>query len=114
VQIRSDGSRFDIVAGGTSIGGGDIAWCFGDDRAPEESVQTAAYSVLSAVQDAVSIELKEPWPPVDDRRVASMLAPIVDVQRGCLLLSYGATGVPIVELAPVLLSDIGISAVGEG
>ncbi len=113
LQIRPSGSGFDIAAGGTSIGGGDIAWCFGEDRDPEESVQTAAYSVLSTVQDVVSIELREPWPPADDRRVASMLAPMVDVQRGCLLLSYGATGVPIVELAPVLLSEIGISAGGE-
>lgn len=112
VQVRSYGSRFDIAAGGTSIGGGDIAWCFGDDRDPEESVQTAAYSVLSTVQDVVSIELREPWPPADGRRGASMLAPIVEVRRGCLLLSYGANGVPIVELAPVLLAHIGFDAVG--
>lgn len=113
VQVRSYGSRFDIVAGGTPVGGGDIDWCFDDDRDPEESVVTAAYSVLSTVQDVVSIELREPWPPADDRRVASMLAPIVDVQRGRLLLSFGSNGVPVVELPPILLADIGLGAVGE-
>lgn len=62
-------------------------------------VETAAWAVLSAVQDAVTEQLTDPW-PLGDHRLA---LPGVKLESGILRTWYGDCDSPLLELGPIVV-----------
>lgn len=64
LDVRAKGGRVTISIAGKSLGGSAAAAIVEDEdgRTSEERIVTAIRAILDGVQDAVTRELREPWP----------------------------------------------------
>jgi hypothetical protein len=76
-----------------------------DSEDPFRDLESAAYCVLSNVQDLVSTWLHVPWPPSSSDR-ARMALPQAAVVNEVLQLSYVDGDVRALELAGIALTQI--------
>jgi hypothetical protein len=75
------------------------------DRSPAgEAAVRAAHQVLDAVQDFVSDELGEPWPPHGEHD-ASQAVPGAEERNGIVELWYGDQIAPALALSPMRLAE---------
>jgi hypothetical protein len=63
-------------------------------------VETAAWNVLSSLQDLIAEETTEPWP---DTNGSSLPVPETAVESGVLRLWYGDRDAPVLALRPIPL-----------
>ena len=64
------------------------------------NVETAAWNVLSSLQDPIAEETTEPWP---DTNGAPLPSPEAVVESGVLHLWYGERDEPVLALRPIPL-----------
>lgn len=78
---------------------------FRDSSRPVEAlVGLLARNVLSTLQDVMARETAEPWPSTD--RNPSATLPHVAVRNGVVHMWYGDDARVLVELQPLLLTDV--------
>ena len=119
VRVRAEGTVVGIIWPSRAWLGGSAASELVADPADEDEdgtpaadqLTTAAWAILSGVQDQVAEALREPWPPGADGRMAM---PAVRVADGVLLLTFergDAVGEESVMLAlePIPLADLAAS-----
>ena len=88
-------------------GVGTSAWAGVVDHNPMDlSLYTsAAWTVLSSIQDGVSVTLREPWPLVMVGSEHQMAMPGAKVVDDVLELWYGDEDAPAIRFQPVKLRD---------
>jgi hypothetical protein len=105
------GVRLHAVADGVSLDGDGNAsvTIYVSDlfaRAPhEEAAVRAAHQILDAVQDFVSHEMGEPWPPVEGEAPRHLAVPVAEARDGLVELWYGDAGEPALALTPLRLDE---------
>ena len=89
----------------TPDGFGSSAWAGAVDENPTEVTlySGAAETVLSSVQDGVTVTLRAPWPLVMVGGKHQMAMPGAKVVDGVLEMWYGNEETPVIRLEPIEL-----------
>jgi len=103
LSVRAEGSAvslYDRVSWGASLAADILT--DEDGRSIVQRVETAAYAIMSSIQDEVMESTKEQW-PVGPRGAAEPEARVIGEQ---LHLWFGDEAAPIIRLEPVDLSEL--------
>ena len=74
----------------------------------DEAAVRAAHQILDAVQDFVSHQTGEPWPPVEGEATPQLAVPTAEVRDGEVQLWYGDAGEPALAFTPLRLAEYGV------
>ena len=91
----------------TPDGVGTSAWAGVVDHNPMDlsSYASAAWTVLSSIQDGVSVTLREPWPLVMVGREHQMAMPGAKVVDEVLQFWYGDEDAPAIRFQPIKIRN---------
>ena len=73
-----------------------------DDRSLLEKMEVAALAIVSAIQDCVAEEMREPWPV---QRDGAMALPQARSEGMSVIIWFGSEEAPDIALAPIKLSE---------
>lgn len=77
-----------------------------DDESTDERIRRAAEHALDTAQEMIAEETTEPWPSKAGEVPGGFAFANADIVGEQVLLFYGNPGSPVLELAPIDLSDV--------